>query len=188
VIDGVGLHASNQTDLVSNLCGMRENFTEFHPALTMLFILELWSQQSGVRINERRAIPFEKFSRRQLAISFGQLGLVIEHLQMAGSTGLENIDNSLGLAGEMRLPRCQRIRNRIRLSFIQIRRQQRSGRYGPKANAAISQKPSTAKIAGLSRVKIVHIHGGVLVRKGFEMAHGLDPDSTVFVHSGYLFL
>ncbi len=82
VVDGICLKTSNEADIVRNLRRVRQNFTQLHSALTILFEFEFRAQQSGIRIDKGSSVAFQKLSRRQLAITFGQFRLVVKHLQV----------------------------------------------------------------------------------------------------------
>ena len=101
VVDGIGVDAADERDVIGDLRSMRQDLGQLYPTLTMFRILELRAEQRRVWIDERRAIPLEKFGRWQLSIAFGQFGLVVEQFQVAGSAGLEDVDDPLGLAGKV---------------------------------------------------------------------------------------
>ena len=61
------------------------------------------AKQRRVGIDERGSIAFQQFGRRKLSVVLGEFRLVVEQFQMAGSAGLKNIDDPLGLRREVRL-------------------------------------------------------------------------------------
>ena len=78
MIDRFGVQRANQADIVGDLADVRQNFTEFHAAFAVGNELELRAEQCRVRIDERGAISFQQFGRRELSVVFGQFGFGIE--------------------------------------------------------------------------------------------------------------
>ena len=99
--------------------------------------LEPGAEELGIGINEGRAVTLEKIGRRQRAVEFGELRLIVEHLQVAGRAGHEQEDDVLGLRRKMRLPRCTRV---VRGSVSALL-EERVQRDGAQSNAALLQKP-----------------------------------------------
>src|SRR5262249_11648411 len=86
----------------------------------------------------------DEFRRRQRAIVLGQLGLVVEKLQMARRPRHEQEDNPLGPRGVVGRPGCQRVGQFLvdRCSQAGFTEQFRK-RDGSKADAAFAEEPTT---------------------------------------------
>ena len=109
VVERVGGNALDDGQVVHNLGQMGQQFGQLDSRLAMPGELELRAQQPGIRIDERRAIALEQIGRGQFAIKFGELGLVVEELQMARAARHEQKNHPFGLGGEMGRPGRQRI-------------------------------------------------------------------------------
>ncbi len=107
MIEGVRLHRAHDRELIRDLRGVRQEFADLGTTLTMLGELEFGPQELAVRIDEGRAIAFEKVCRRQFAVPLGEFGLVIEEFQVARRAAHEEVNDPLCLRLVVRLFRGQ---------------------------------------------------------------------------------
>lgn len=109
MIESIGHHGFDDGDVIDHRSKMRQKLRDFRPAFALFGKLEFRPQELGVGRDKGSAIAFDEFGRRQLPIELGQLRFVVKHLQMAGSTGHEQIYDSLGFGGKGRLLRRKRV-------------------------------------------------------------------------------
>ena len=109
VVEGVGDHGFDDGDVVHNFGEVWEEFGDFGAALTVLLKFELWTEKSGIGIDEGGAIAFQEFGRWESAIELSQLRLVVKEFEMTGSTGHEKKDDVFGFGGEWRFFGSERI-------------------------------------------------------------------------------
>ncbi len=102
MINGIGLHRSDQNHIICNLADLRQDFGKLHPTLPLRSKCKLRPQQRRVGIDECRAISLEQVRWWKLPIAFPQLGLWIVEFQLARGPRLEHVDHTFDLAGEMR--------------------------------------------------------------------------------------
>src|SRR5262245_15343465 len=113
------MHGLDKTQIVHNLCGVRQQFTEPRAGLSMLRELE-------DRLRDRKACLPRGHRRQPLAVpdrvgqvgamSFYEVWFVIEQIELRRSAALEHINDALGFRGKMRQP-CKTAR-RARVSDL----------------------------------------------------------------------
>src|SRR5262249_164768 len=133
VVHGIRLHGANETEFVHDAARVREQLADFDAAASVPGEFVLRTEQGGVWIDERGSVSAQQLRRRQPAVVAGQLRLRIEQLQMAGSAGMKQINDVLGLGREVRTGTRRR---------GPLLRQQRSGGDGGKAGPAFAEKPA----------------------------------------------
>src|SRR5262245_23558068 len=101
-----------------------------------------------IRIDERRAIALKQFGRRQRAVEFGELRLVVEHLQVARRSGHEEENDVLGLRREVRLLWRQRIVGVLSRRVARAR-EQMVERERAHPDAALFDEPAAGDITTL---------------------------------------
>src|SRR2546427_178771 len=120
---------------------MRQKLGEFSSALAVFGELELGSEQRGVRIDERGAVAFDELFGRRFAVPFLQRRFVIEQFEVARRAGHEEVNDALGLGGELRLLRREWTRER-RGRGPAIFTKERAERDGAEADAALLEEPA----------------------------------------------
>ena len=144
VIENVGGHRVHHGDVIGNAGDVRQALR--HPRAGGAVTGELAARAQhlrrrlGERVHEGEALALDEFGGNRLAVQLGQLRLVVEQLQLTRRTGHEQEDDVLGLGGEVRLLRGQRVGEgpviRRRAAFVQERRQ----RGGAEADAALAEE------------------------------------------------
>ena len=155
VVEGVGGHALDDGQVVDDPGQVGQQLGQLGPRLAVPGELELRAQQLGIRIDERRAVALEQLGRGQLAVEPGELGLVVEELQVARAAGHEQEDHPLGLGGEMGRPGRQRVdalgRGRRRRSRVARLAEQLAQGHRSQADAALLQEPAARDEPGIRR-------------------------------------
>ncbi len=103
VIEDVGLHAANPTDVVDDALVMGQTLTQVHAAFAVLAERAIRAEQFRFGLQECKTPPFEQFRRRILAVILVECGLGIEQFEMTRPSGHEQIDDVLDLRREVRL-------------------------------------------------------------------------------------
>ncbi len=107
MIECVRLHRAHNGDVIDYLCHVWQQFRQLCRALTVLGEFELGTQKCSIGFNECGAIALNQIGRWPRTVAFCEFGLVVKHLQLAGSSGHEQIDDSFDFAGKMRLLRSK---------------------------------------------------------------------------------
>jgi hypothetical protein len=102
VIERVGGHRLHDGDVVDHFGQMRQQLGKLGAALAVPGEAKLRSEKFGARVDERGTIAFHELGRRQCAVVFSQLWLVIEEFQVTRRAGHEQINDVFGTSGEMR--------------------------------------------------------------------------------------
>ena len=101
VVHGVGLHRFDEADVVGVFRDVGEEGADFGAALAVAVEVVLRAHEGRVGIDEGGAVILEEVGGGQLAVAFHQLGFVIKEVEVAGGTGLEDVDDTLGRGGEV---------------------------------------------------------------------------------------
>ena len=104
MVKGIRYHRLDDGDVVRDLSQVREQLRKLSAALTVFGEFELRSEQFGVWIDKCRAVSLQQLRRRKCSVELGQLGLIIKQFQVAGSTGHEKKNDSLGLWNQWWFP------------------------------------------------------------------------------------
>ena len=94
-----GLHDG---DVVGDRSDVRDHLREFGAGLAVAGELIARSQHGGVGTDERVALAVDDRRREGLAFQLGQLGLVVEELELRGRAGHEEVDDRFGLGRMVR--------------------------------------------------------------------------------------
>src|SRR5262245_48521130 len=84
---------------------MREHFGQFGAAVAVTVKLVARAKDCSVRADEGVALRADDFGWQRPAFELGQLGLVIEQIELAGSAGHEEVNHRLRFRCEVRRPR-----------------------------------------------------------------------------------
>ncbi len=141
VIESIGVHGLHNSDVVHDFGKVRQQFRQFRAALAVLRELEFRSKQCRARIDERGAIVLDEVRGRLFAVPLHEFRFVVEQLQVAWRTGLEEKDDPLHLRGKMRVLWCERIGWRNRRRPAVFAKQSPKGN-GPQSHAALLKKPA----------------------------------------------
>jgi hypothetical protein len=109
VVELIGVHRADKADVIHDLREMRQHFRKLRAGLTVLRELEARSEHGGVRPDERVALAADHGRRERLAFQLREFRLVVEELELTRRAGHEEMNDTLGLAGEMRLARRERV-------------------------------------------------------------------------------
>ena len=110
--------------------------------------LETRSQRCGIRADEGIALAANDLGRNGPALVFGERGLVIEHVQLAGRSGHEQMNHSFGLGRKVRSPDPEQIPLCRRGVASQRIREETGQAYLAKADAAILEKMPAGDLVG----------------------------------------
>ena len=99
-------------------------------------------------------VTLEQFGGGKLAVVLRQFGLVVEQFQMAGGTGLEDVDDPLRLRREMRLRGASGFSDDGAFA-AGFGSQQRTGGDAGQPDAAVAQEPAAAEVAGPGLIAVV---------------------------------
>ena len=116
---------------------MRQEFADVHAALAGLRELADRAEQLGVALDERESLALGERLGHRLAGEFVELRLRLEEFKLRRRAGHEQIDDRLGLGGEVRLPRRERIAAILRL---RVAGEERSQRHRANPHAAIVEE------------------------------------------------
>ena len=109
MIEHVRLHAPDPADVVHDLAVVRQQFAEVHPALAVLSELAGAAEELRVAFDECETLALGETLRHFLAREFVEFGFRFEEFELARRPGHEQIDDGLGLRGEVRLLRRERV-------------------------------------------------------------------------------
>ena len=84
VVELVGLHRAEEADLVEDPLEPGQAVGDPHPRLRLLVEREDRPEELRGAPDEGEPLPFEELARAVLAVELGQLGLVVEQLELAG--------------------------------------------------------------------------------------------------------
>ena len=170
MIEHVGLHPFEQTDIVGDVAKIRQAFADIRPALPRFRESPPRAEQLGVRPNEGEAPPRRERRRHRLPIEPLQRRLRIEEFEMARPPRHEQEDDRFRLGGMVARARPQRI-GVLSAALVQERRE----RHGAEAQGASGQKPA----AGCGIVMVHDVLASLIVFSGeldtFVNVHGFEP-------------
>ena len=140
MIEGMGLHRSNDAQIIRDSRRMRQHLGQLCSGLTVPCELVLGSQQSGIRINKCSSISVQQIGRWKSAVQFFQRRLVVQHLELTGPAPHEQQNDVFRAAGIMRLSDGQGIR--ILCVGPDAFSQQSRQCHLPHAKSTLLQKPA----------------------------------------------
>ena len=157
MIHGIGLHRADQAEVVHDLAGVRQQFGKLDAAFPVALEFELRAEQRRVGVDEGGAVIFQQLGGRELAVALGELGFMIEEIEVARGAGVEEEDHAL---------RLRRLRGELGRKGIFCRRGVRVALHelsegdAAEADAALAEKPAAGEIACGSAVEIgSEVHG-----------------------------
>ena len=109
MIEVVGRDGGDEGEVVDDAGGVRQGLR--HPFARLAVLPKLASRPEQLRnlllegAHEGEALALENRSRRVLPVVLLELRLVVEHLELAGSAGHEEVDDAFGLSGVVAGPR-----------------------------------------------------------------------------------
>ncbi len=104
VIDLLGMHGLDETELVGDFCGVGQEFADPGAALAMAreLVNGLGEGEARLRRGHRgEALALAHAGREFLAVALGERGLVVEGLHLRRPAEHEEIDDALGLGGKV---------------------------------------------------------------------------------------
>src|SRR5262249_59937071 len=78
-------------------------FAEFGAVVADLLEGELRAEELGTRVDERGPVVLDQLRWRERSVELGELRLVVEQFEVARRAAHEQVDDPLGLRGEVRL-------------------------------------------------------------------------------------
>jgi hypothetical protein len=149
VIELIGSHRAHEAQLVDVFGDVWNAIRHPRPALPHLLEWILRSQHLGYAADEREVLSLEERLRAILAVLFRELGLVVEHLEVAGSAGHVNVDHAARARRDLRRQRRQRrgrIAPEIEAAPGRERRRQTTEEHRPQPGAALAQEMPALQI------------------------------------------
>ena len=112
MVKRLGVEALHETDIVGDGTQLGQEFTNPGPRFAMPGKLIGRSQQLGLLADLSQSDVLHQLLGHPLAVALSELGFGIKEVEVRGPTRLEQVNNVLGLGGEVRgLERGSRIRS-----------------------------------------------------------------------------
>src|SRR5712692_4820354 len=105
-----GVHGANNSDVVYDLRGLGEKTRKPSTRLAILLKLPRRLLQFRCSSDESETLTIDQTLWNRFLISFGQCGLVVEHINMGYAAGLIQINDALCLGGEVKWMNAQSFR------------------------------------------------------------------------------
>ena len=191
VVEGIGGHGLHNGNVVGDTAEVGQHLRYFGIALAVAAVLELGAQQRGMGVDEGRPIALQQLGGRHGPVEPGQLGLVIQQFQVAGSPRHEEKDDVLGLGRIVGRPGSQRITALLPGGSQAGFSQQLAQRHRSQADTALGQKPAAGDLMGIRNSGSMLItHGLILLPYSFFLrptSHFLLPTSYFSLLTSYFF-
>jgi hypothetical protein len=101
VVELIGVDGLDEAELIHDLCQVRHHFRNLSAALAVLREFESRAEHGRVGADEGVALAHDDRGRNGLAFELGQLGLVVEEVELGRRAGHEQVDDALGLGRKM---------------------------------------------------------------------------------------
>ena len=105
MVDGIRVHATDETHFVSELADVREDLTELHPGLAILFEAKLAGRDGKCPLpgcHPGKTLPFTNRIREVFTAPVDEHRLWVKELILARSAALEEVNDALGFGLEVR--------------------------------------------------------------------------------------
>ena len=89
MIERVGVHRLHNGNIIHDLGEIGQSFGKFRSAFAMTGEFEIRREERGIGLDEGVGLSLHHFLRHRFAVPFHQRRLVIEHVELAGRSGLE---------------------------------------------------------------------------------------------------
>ena len=99
VVEGLGVHGADEGDVVGLRADVGEDFGHLDAGLAVFLELELGAEEGVFGIDEGGAVVLEEFGGGLGAVEAGEVGFVVEEVEVAGGAAHEEEDDVLGFGG-----------------------------------------------------------------------------------------